>query len=339
MKTRERVLKHADNFNKKHGVFLYDNKQDEVILNVINLYPHKKTHFFKGKEGEQKRLVLKKKIRETLNKMTADFVYAVGDEAKEPKKHSKLWREKHRKQGEQIKHSALAPTRKAILDLVKINYRGSASKFDLLNDLGCQKLFGIWEKMGGSTKDLQQNIDKGKDLKPLYFGKKFRASAGKNPQLDAVIDQELIDTTKQDVQGVSAIVSAGNKTLSKLLKLSKNEKLVESLPKLRKVDAELDQRIKQEEAIDKTLSEMELKLADEVIKAQEKSFDPIEAIQTNENITADEKAEAVNQIAEELTPETESKIDSKKLLIIALVVGGLFLLLNSNKTSNITPNA
>ena len=338
MKIKERVRTYGDNFNKKQGVFLYDNKQDEVILNVLNLYPKKATHFFKGKDGEQKRLVLKKKIRETLNKMTEDFVYAVGEGAKKPKKHSKLWREKHRKQGEQIKHSALAPTRKGILDLVKINYRGSATRFDLLNDLGSHSLFEKWEKMGGSTKDLQEAIDKGKDSKPLFFGKKFRASAGKNPQLDAVIDKELIDTTKKDVQGVSAIVSAGDKSLCKLLKLTKNEKFVESLPKIRKAEAELEQRIIQENAIDKTLSETDLKLADEVIKAQEQSFDPITAIQSNENITADEKSEAVMQIEEELKPESASKLDSKKLLMIVLVIGGLYLLMNSNKNLNATAN-
>jgi len=336
---KERVKQFSDNFNKKQGVFLYDNKQDEVILNVLNLYPHKHSHFFKGKDGNEKRLVLRKKVRETLNKMTEDFVYAVGDDAKQPKKHSKLWREKHRKQGEQIKHSALAPTRKSIVDLIKINYRGSASRFDLLNDMGSHTLFEKWEKMGGDTKLLQDAIDSGKSSKPLFFGKKFRASAGKNPQLDAVIDKELIDTTQKDIQGVSAIVSAGDKVLCKLLKLTKNEKFVESLPKIRKVEAELDQRMKQENAIDKTLSETELKLADEVIKAQEQSFDPITAIQSNENITADEKSEAVMQIEEELNTDSASKFDSKKLLMIALVIGGLYFIFNKNTNLNATSNA
>jgi hypothetical protein len=39
-----------------------------------------------------------------------------------------------------------------------------------------------------------------------------------------------------------------------------------------------------------------------------------------------------------LKPESASKLDSKKLLMIVLVIGGIYLLMNTNKNLNTTAN-
>ena len=53
-----RVKQNKDNFNKKEGEFLYDNKNDEILLNVLDLYPNKTSYFFQGEGGKLKKKAL-----------------------------------------------------------------------------------------------------------------------------------------------------------------------------------------------------------------------------------------------------------------------------------------
>ena len=54
-----RVKQNKDNFNKKEGVTLSDNKQDEMMAKVLDLYPKQTSYMLLGAEGEKKKTVLK----------------------------------------------------------------------------------------------------------------------------------------------------------------------------------------------------------------------------------------------------------------------------------------
>ena len=59
MRVQEKTKKYKDNFNKKEGVTLSDNKQDEMMAKVLDLYPKQTSYMLLGAEGEKKKTVLK----------------------------------------------------------------------------------------------------------------------------------------------------------------------------------------------------------------------------------------------------------------------------------------
>ena len=57
MRVQEQTKKHKDNFNKKDGILLSDNKQDEMMANVLDLYPKQPSYLLIGEGGAKKLLV------------------------------------------------------------------------------------------------------------------------------------------------------------------------------------------------------------------------------------------------------------------------------------------
>jgi hypothetical protein len=56
--------------------WLTDNKADEVMGNVLELYPNKKQYIFQGKEGEMRKKALQNKVREKFNMASDEDEYA-----------------------------------------------------------------------------------------------------------------------------------------------------------------------------------------------------------------------------------------------------------------------
>lgn len=323
---QEKQVNYADNFNKKEGTFLYDNKRDEMLLNVLDLYPDKTTFFFKGVKGNQKKKELQDKVRSVFDQSVTEI------EAYENAGGSgrRRLRDALRKVGRGIATASLAPARGAALALIRLNFRASAKKFNAITVEAKEKLDKKWERLGGNVDKLNAAINAGKSKKTLACGKKCRAKAGKNPQLPTEATSDFINFT--DPVTV-AIIGAGGATLAGLLKLVDSKKNYKNQKDLTLLNAELNQAIKEEDAIDATMTPQERKIADEVIKAQESGFDPIEAINKNPNLTADEKAAAIAEIQ-----DAQGGSDNRKKVVIAvgavaLLVGGYFIYKLTSKKS------
>jgi hypothetical protein len=156
MRVQEKVKKHKDNFNKKEGILLSDNKQDEMMANVLDLYPKQTSYLLMGESGAKKRTELQKEVRAYFDKLQDDdtALSASGGRRRDRKGLKKV--------GRTIARATLAIPRGAALAIIRLNFRGSAKRFDLLNAQGEEKLMMKWENLGGKRDALNRAIDAGK---------------------------------------------------------------------------------------------------------------------------------------------------------------------------------
>lgn len=335
-----RVKTHADNFRKKDNQYLYDNKNDEVLLNILELYPNKHTSFFKGKEGAAKRKLLQEKVRESFDKEQEQDPYenAIGDKLKNKfKGFGKKIGKGAKKVGRGVATAALAPSRGACLALIRVNFRGIASKLGLALDIpeAKEKLLDKWSKLGGIPEKLIIATRAGENKPMLMCGLKCQAKAGKNPQLPSDAVSDFANAAGVDDASLAATIAAGAKTAATLV--GSVSTLVAALAtgakkiKANKIDKELNQKEKEEKAIDATMSEQEKKIALEIVKAQESGFDPIEAIKNNPNLTAEEKQAAIAEIQQAKSNENASKSKLITFAVVGLALLGVYLMYNKNK--------
>ena len=280
---------------RSKNIFLTDNKSDEVMANVLELFPNKKQYIFQGKEGHMKKKALYGKVREKFNMMCENDSYSEFGRGRR-NKGEKRDRKGLKKLGRAIKTAALAPARGAFLALVRLNFRGSASRFNLLNEQGKKKLFEKWDKLGGKRDAIEKAIDAGKSKNPLACGKKCRAKAGKNPQLPT---QAQSDFVSFDPVTDAAIISAGAGVLATMVGAVSNKSNYKSQIELAKIENDTAKSDANEKKIDDTMTPQEKALAEEIIKAQDGSFDAVKAITDNPNLTADEKRAALEDLKED----------------------------------------
>jgi hypothetical protein len=300
---KERITTYSDNFNKKEGTFLYDDKKDEVMLNVLELYPDKLTYFFNGSNGEEKKKALQARVRDTFNQMESDYENAFGDKLFGKGKAAKL-RDKLKKVGNVIKTASLSPARGAALALIRLNFRGNATRLANVTSEGSSKIKDKWKKLGGNPSKLQDAIDAGKKKPIIVCGKKCRAKAGKNPQIPSSSQSDFVNVAGGDDAAVAALIAAGGKVVAALIGLVASAKFAKDKAKMNQLDKDLAQKDKEENSIDATMTSQEKKIADEIIKAQSSGFDPIAAIQNNPNLTAEEKEAAISQLNVDLGKST-----------------------------------
>lgn len=311
-----RVKQNKDNFNKKEGEFLYDNKNDEILLNVLDLYPNKTSYFFQGEGGKLKKKALQEKVRQTYNEQQDEMLLSADGKGK------KKLKKGLKKIGRGIATAALAPARAAALSLIRLNYRGNAKKMSLLNTKGEKKVFEKWEKIGGDKDSLKKAIEAGKDKKPFVCGKKCRAKAGPNPQMPSNT-QEFSNFVLES--GTATLIATGGTVVGGLINVVSKDKDFKNQKELLELQNELNQKDREENAIDSTMTPQERKIAEEVIKAQESSNDPILAIQNNPNLTNDEKQEAISQLKG--LQKSNIGIDTnKKILLGVVAIIGAFAL-------------
>jgi len=176
MRVQEQTKKHKDNFNKKDGILLSDNKQDEMMANVLDLYPKQTSYMLMGEGGAKKRTELQKEVRTYFDKLQDnDTALSANGRRRDRKGLQKV--------GRTIARASLAVPRGAGLALIRLNFRGVAKRFDLLNSEGEEKLMTKWENLGGKRDKLASAIEAGKSKKIMLCGKKCRAQAGANPKI------------------------------------------------------------------------------------------------------------------------------------------------------------
>ena len=137
MRVQEKTKKYKDNFNKKDGALLSDNKQDEMMANVLELYPKQTSFMLMGAEGDKKRTQLKKDVRKYFDKIQ-DEDTALSASGRRGN------RQGLRRVGRLIARASLAIPRGAALGLIRLNFRGTAKRFNLLNTEGEEKLMNKW---------------------------------------------------------------------------------------------------------------------------------------------------------------------------------------------------
>ena len=332
---------------RSNNIFLTDNKSDEMMANVLELFPQKKQYIFQGKEGAMRRKALYDKVREKFNMASEEDEYAefgkkFGKKIKKGLKSISINNAKKglkqvsvknlgkglKKVGRAVKTAALAPARGAFLALVRLNYRGSASRFNLLNEQGQKKLYDKWEKLGGKTDAIKRAIDAGKGKKMLACGKKCRAKAGKNPQLPTEAQSDFVNMSGGDI---ATIVAAGGGVLTATIKAVSDKSNYKSQIELSQLELEQQKLDDNERKIDATMTPQEAALADEIIKAQDSSFDAVKAIVENPNLTAAEKTAALEDLKDDvvgMSTTTKIMIGVGALAAIGLVI---YLYKQSNK--------
>lgn len=325
MRVQEKTKKHKDNFNKKDGILLSDNKQDEMMANVLDLYPKQTSYMLMGEGGAKKRTELQKEVRTYFDKLQDNDTALNANGGKKDRKGLK-------KVGRTIARAALAIPRGAALALIRLNFRGTAKRFDLLNSEGEQKVMRKWEDLGGKRDSLNKAIDAGKDKRTLMCGKKCRAKAGANPKLQGAYENGAgFDDAAIVAAGLGVVTALTNQVGTGIN--SKNN--YKNTADLMKLEADIKQKEAEENAIDATMTPSERKIAEEIIKAQNSNNDPIEAIRNNTNLTAEEKAEAIRQL--EGIQKSNIGIDTNKKFIILgvlLIAGYLGFQFYKNKQIN-----
>ena len=313
-----RVKQNKDNFNKKEGEFLYDNKNDEILLNVLDLYPNKKSYFFQGEGGKLKKKALQEKVRQTYNEQQDEMLLSADGKGK------KKLKKGLKKIGRGIATAALAPARSAVLTILRLNFRGNATKLSYLNSQGEKKVLDKWEKVGGNKDSFKKAIEAGKDKKPFVCGKKCRAKAGPNPQITND-SKEFTNLGGIDDGALAVYISTGAGLLTTVVGVASKDKDYKNQKELLQLQSELNQKDREENAVDASMTPQERKIAEEVIKAQEIANDPILAVQNNPNLTNDEKQEAISQLKG--LQKSNIGIDTnKKILLGVVAIIGAFAL-------------
>jgi len=313
---RVRVPQNTDNFNKGAGVYRYDDKNDELMMYCLELYPKESARFF-GRDNGAKKKMLQAKLRNAMDKaQEEEMLNASGG-----------GRRFFKGLGRTIARASLVYPRGAALALIRLNFRGAAKRLSLLNEKGKSKVDLKWKDLGGKTDRLNDAIKAGKNKKLFVCGKKCRAKAGANPSLD--VSDEFVNAIDPATAG---IITAGAGVVSTLIGVVAQKSSFKNQQELMRLEAELKQQDNQENAIDSAMTPSEKKIADEIIKAQNSGADPIEAIRRNTNLTAEEKEAAIKSLKE----MTGSGDTNKKIIIggvVVAIIGLIGYYLYSKKTS------
>jgi len=316
MRVQEKTKKYKDNFNKKDGALLSDNKQDEMMANVLELYPKQTSFMLMGAEGDKKRTQLKKDVRKYFDKIQ-DEDTALSASGRRGN------RQGLRRVGRLIARASLAIPRGAALGLIRLNFRGAAKRFNLLNTEGEERIMTKWENLGGKRDALNRAISAGKDKRVLVCGRKCRAKAGATPPIPS---SETMSYENFEPVVNAGLITAGGAIVATLInqvgtgRNSRNN--YRNTADLMRLEAELTQADSEENAVDATMTPSERKIADEIIKAQESNNDPILAIRNNVNLTAEEKAEAIKQLEEIQKSNIGIDTNKKFILLGVLLIAG-----------------
>jgi hypothetical protein len=312
---RVKVPQNIDNFNKGAGLYRYDNKSDELMMYCLELYPQESARFF-GRGNDARKKMLQAKLRNAMDKSQEEQMLNASGGG----------RKFFKGLGRTIARASLVVPRGAALGLIRLNFRGAAKRFSLLNEKGKSKLDLKWKDLGGKTDKLNDAIKAGKDKKPFVCGKKCRAKAGANPSVDASDEFVNMDPA------TAGIVAAGAGVVTTLVGVVSQKSSFKNQAELMRLESDLKQRDNEENAIDSTMTPSEKKIADEIIKAQNSGVDPIEAIRRNANLTAEEKEAAIKSLQQ----MTGSGGVDNKIIIggVVLVAIGLIAYYLSSKTTS-----
>lgn len=249
--------------------------------------------------------------------------------------------------------------RGAYLLLMRINYRGLATKTAIAKDKPkyadkWKQVISKWRGMGGSESKLEKAVNKGKNKKPLLCGKKCKSKLAKKVgssftgadgsqgyQLDKTrlnreimkmyemsMDEEEMDNVVVTTATATAVGTATAiiGTMAGILTGVKGNKIQEKA--LKDAQNETNRQNKEFEKMASEKQKQEVELAEKQIKAQ---TNPKTAIMNNPALSNQEKAEALKVLDDSLAVETETKGKGKKMLLmvglgLVAVLGLVFVL-------------
>lgn len=288
-----------------HGTpkLILDNPSDQVLTEAFGFYSSEGLSFV-GKKNKDKRKKLTGKVRAKLD----DIKDKVEDGLK--------------KVGHIVAKGAVAVPRVAFLGLIRLNFRGMATKIYYANPEGKTKFIKFWEKIGGEDRSLNEALQAGFQKKPKACGKKCRLKASQNANNDpkTVIEkvQFMYPTGLEEAAGLlttaSPIIAAAMAIINGIKPTKEGEKAVAE------VDADLKKEDAAADAEDRTMTKEEKKEAEAVIKQDEAAADPIKEIENNPDIKPDEKQAAVDELKKTLKKtDSEDSIFKKPMFWIGVV--------------------
>ncbi len=258
-----------------------------------------------------------------------------------------------KKVGRGIVIGVMAIPRGSYLLLMRVNYRGLATKTAVAKDNPkyadvWKKVQDKWKKLGGKVSSLESAVNKGKDKKPILCGKKCKSKIAKKVgssftgadgsvgyKLDnrkwarevmKVYQRSIEDETFGNAEPVSstAVATAVGTastiigTMANIMTSVKGNKIQEQA--LKDAQAETNRQNAEFERLASDRQKEELRLAEEQIASQS---NPRNAILNNTELSQDEKKEALAILDESLKVEEETKGKNKMLLYIGLAVVGV----------------
>jgi hypothetical protein len=305
-----------------HGTpkLILDNQSDQVLTEAFGFYSNEGLSFV-GKKNKDKRKKLTGKVRAKLDNIKDD----VQDGLK--------------KVGKIVAKAAVAVPRVSFLGLLRLNFRGFATKIYYANPEGKTKFNKFWEKIGGSESSLNEALQAGFDKKPKACGKKCRAksSESKENALNTIEKVQFMYPTGLEeaaalLTSASPIIGAASAIVLAIKPTKEGEKAVAE------VDADLKKEDAAAKADDATMTKEEKKQAEVIIKQDEANADPVNQIENNPDIKPDEKAAAVEELKKTLKKEgSEDSFFKKPIfwIVIGVVAIGGFILYKKRSQSSI----
>jgi len=305
-----------------HGTpkLILDNQSDQVLTEAFGFYSNEGLSFV-GKKNKDKRKKLTGKVRAKLDD--------IKDDAKDGLK----------KVGKIVAKAAVAVPRVSFLGLLRLNFRGFATKIYYATPEGKTKFNKFWEKIGGSISSLNEALQAGYDKKPKACGKKCRlkASESKESSLTTIEKVQFMYPTGLEeaaalLTSASPIIGAASAIVLALKPTKEGEKAV------KEVDEDLKKEDAAAKAEDATMTKEEKKQAEVVIKQDEANADPIKEIENNPDIKPDEKKEAVEDLKKSLkSTSSEDSFFKKPIfwIVIGVVAIGGFILYKKRSQSSI----
>jgi len=308
-----------------HGTpkLILDNPSDQVLTEAFGFYSNEGLSFV-GKKGKDKRKKVLGKVRNKLDKIKDKVEDGVKDGLQ--------------KVGKIVAKAVVAVPRVSFLALMRVNFRGFATKIYYANAEGKNKFNKFWKKIGGDEVSLRKALEAGHDKKPLACGKKCRLQASKSKENDpktAIEKLEFMDFSGAEVAAALAnaapIMGSAAAIIGAIKPTKEGEKAVAA------VDNDLKKEDAAAKAEDATMTKEEKKEAEVVIKQEEANADPIAQIENNPDIKPDEKEAAIAEIKKTLKSTGSGDSFFKKpifwIVIGVVAIGGFILYKKRSKSS------
>lgn len=181
-----------------------------------------KKHTFDACVGSLKESPTATKLRDMFVSYVAEPDFTVNGPKKDRRKAKRKAKKEGRKankreagKGYGRKKIALAPVRNSFLVLLKVNFRGSASKLAQARTKDPAKVRAFWLKLGGDPNKFNTAIDQGKGKKPLFGQKKASISYYED-------EMYLASLGEPATAGLAAAIAAAAPVLIALPKLLKS---------------------------------------------------------------------------------------------------------------------
>jgi hypothetical protein len=305
-----------------HGTpkLILDNPSDQVLVEAFGFYSNEGLSFV-GKKGKDKRKAVQRKVRAKFENIKDDVKDGV------------------QKVGSIVAKAAVAVPRVSFLGLMRLNFRGFATKIYYANPEGKAKFDKFWKKIGGDDDSLRKALEAGYNKKPKACGKKCRAKASESKESSLTTIEKVqfmyptgLEEAAALLTAASPIIGAASAIVLAIKPTKEGEKAV----------AEVEQDLKKEDAAakaeDATMTKPELAQAEVVIKQDEANADPIAQIENNPDIKPEEKAAAIEELKKSLKKTGSEDSFFKKptfWIIIGVVAIGGFIWYKKRSQSSI----